>query len=144
MMGSAAVFVDCDESWKLLLVTRRGLLYVWDLFNRTCILHESLSSLVTSREDSSAKDAGKNFELYDSDYKIGNIQGIMMFVRSLSLICFISLIRYNKNYICKIFKIWFTLGCSCHASCLSVWHEPDVLAKDSWWLLPSFKLFKFF
>ncbi|XP_009414557.2 protein HIRA [Musa acuminata AAA Group] len=58
MMGSAAVFVDCDESWKLLLVTRRGLLYVWDLFNRTCILHESLSSLVTSREDSSAKDAG--------------------------------------------------------------------------------------
>ncbi|OAY81947.1 Protein HIRA [Ananas comosus] len=26
MMGSAAVFIDCDECWKLLLVTRRGLL----------------------------------------------------------------------------------------------------------------------
>lgn len=58
MMGSAAVFVDCDEAWKLLLVTKRGLLYVWDLFNRTCILHESLASLVTAREESSTKDAG--------------------------------------------------------------------------------------
>ncbi|XP_073118026.1 protein HIRA isoform X2 [Elaeis guineensis] len=58
MMGSAAVFIDCDECWKLLLVTKRGLLYVWDLFNRTCLLHDSLASLVTSREDSSAKDAG--------------------------------------------------------------------------------------
>ncbi|XP_020260326.1 protein HIRA isoform X2 [Asparagus officinalis] len=58
MMGSAAVFIDCDDCWKLLLVTRRGLLYVWDLFNRNCLLHDSLSSLVTSREDSSVKDAG--------------------------------------------------------------------------------------
>ncbi|XP_008801226.3 protein HIRA isoform X3 [Phoenix dactylifera] len=58
MMGSAAVFIDCDECWKLLLVTKRGLLYVWDLFNRTCVLHDSLASLVTSREDPSAKDAG--------------------------------------------------------------------------------------
>lgn len=60
MMGSAAVFVDCDESWKLLLVTRRGLLYVWDLFNRICILHESLAPLVMSKEASSTKDAGMN------------------------------------------------------------------------------------
>lgn len=58
MMGSAAVFIDCDDSWKLLLVTRRGLLYVWDLFNRKCILHDSLSSLVTLAEDSSTKNAG--------------------------------------------------------------------------------------
>ncbi|EHA8587556.1 Protein HIRA [Cocos nucifera] len=58
MMGSAAVFIDCDECWKLLLVTKRGSLYVWDLFNRTCVLHDSLASLVTSREDLSAKDAG--------------------------------------------------------------------------------------
>ncbi|XP_074559804.1 protein HIRA isoform X2 [Curcuma longa] len=58
MMGSAAVFVDCDEAWKLLLVTKRGLLYVWDLFNRTCILHESLASLVMAREESSTKDTG--------------------------------------------------------------------------------------
>jgi len=63
MMGSAAVFIDCDECWKLLLVTRRGLLYVWDLFNRTCLLHDSLSSLVTTREGSTIKDAGMNFRL---------------------------------------------------------------------------------
>ncbi|KAJ0248265.1 Protein HIRA [Hirschfeldia incana] len=48
MMGSAATFIDCDDSWKLLLVTRKGSLYVWDLFNRKCILHDSVSSLVSS------------------------------------------------------------------------------------------------
>lgn len=48
MMGSAATFIDCDDSWKLLLVTRKGSLYMWDLFNRKCILHDSLSSLVSS------------------------------------------------------------------------------------------------
>lgn len=58
MMGSAATFVDCDECWKLLLVTRKGSLYLWDLFNRTCLLQDSLASLVTSSPNSSAKDAG--------------------------------------------------------------------------------------
>lgn len=58
MMGSAAVFIDCDDCWKLLLVTRKGSLYVWDLFNQTCLLHDSLSSLITSDMNSSAKDAG--------------------------------------------------------------------------------------
>ncbi|KAI4334258.1 hypothetical protein L6164_018969 [Bauhinia variegata] len=58
MMGSAATFVDCDECWKLLLVTRKGSLYLWDLFNRTCLLHDSLASLVASSPSSSAKDAG--------------------------------------------------------------------------------------
>lgn len=48
MMGSSATFIDCDDSWKLLLVTRKGSLYVWDLFNRKCVLHDSLSSLVSS------------------------------------------------------------------------------------------------
>uniref|UniRef100_A0A1D1YI46 Protein HIRA n=1 Tax=Anthurium amnicola TaxID=1678845 RepID=A0A1D1YI46_9ARAE len=57
MMGSAAVFIDCDECWKLLLVTRKGLLYVWDLFNRTCLVHDSLASLVSSVEDALTKDA---------------------------------------------------------------------------------------
>ncbi|KAI4322401.1 hypothetical protein L6164_022102 [Bauhinia variegata] len=57
MMGSAATFVDCDECWKLLLVTRKGSLYLWDLFNRTCLIHDSLTSLVASNP-SSAKDAG--------------------------------------------------------------------------------------
>ncbi|PKA60543.1 Protein HIRA [Apostasia shenzhenica] len=58
MMGSAAVFIDCDECWKLLVVTKRGLMYVWDLFNKICILNDSLASLVSSREDASSKDAG--------------------------------------------------------------------------------------
>ncbi|KAK7272214.1 hypothetical protein RJT34_28687 [Clitoria ternatea] len=58
MMGSAATFVDCDECWKLLLVTRKGSLYLWDLFNRTCLLQDSLTSLVASSPNSSAKDAG--------------------------------------------------------------------------------------
>ncbi|KAI0519728.1 hypothetical protein KFK09_007187 [Dendrobium nobile] len=58
MMGSAAVFIDCSEYWELLLVTKRGLLYVWDLFNRSCILHDSLASLVSSREETPSKDAG--------------------------------------------------------------------------------------
>ncbi|CAD6214841.1 unnamed protein product [Miscanthus lutarioriparius] len=58
MMGSAAVFIDCDDCWKLLLVTRRGLMYIWDLYNRTCILQDSLASLVASPDESSANHAG--------------------------------------------------------------------------------------
>ncbi|KAL2590207.1 Protein HIRA [Glycine soja] len=53
MMGSAATFVDCDECWTLLLVTRKGSLYLWDLFNRTCLLQDSLTSLVASSPNSS-------------------------------------------------------------------------------------------
>lgn len=52
MMGSGAVFIDCDESWKLLLVTNKGTLYVWDLFHRSCLLHDSLASLITSSNSS--------------------------------------------------------------------------------------------
>ncbi|KAJ6985896.1 hypothetical protein NC653_023735 [Populus alba x Populus x berolinensis] len=52
MMGSAATFVDCDECWKLLLVTRKGSLYVWDLFSRNCLLQDSLASLITSDPNS--------------------------------------------------------------------------------------------
>lgn len=55
MMGSAATFIDCDDSWKLLLVTRKGSLYLWDLFNRKCILHDSLSSLISSDVNLSSK-----------------------------------------------------------------------------------------
>jgi hypothetical protein len=58
MMGSAATFIDCDECWKLLLVTRKGTMYVWDLYNRNCLLHDSLGSLVALNPNSSAKDAG--------------------------------------------------------------------------------------
>lgn len=59
MMGSAAVFIDCDESWKLLLVTRKGSIYVWDIFNKKCLLHDSLVSLVTPDLKSNDKDTGK-------------------------------------------------------------------------------------
>ncbi|OVA05979.1 WD40 repeat [Macleaya cordata] len=58
MTGSAAIFIDCDECWKLMLVTRKGSIYVWDLFNRTCLLHDSLTPLITSGQDSFAKDSG--------------------------------------------------------------------------------------
>ncbi|KAG5140867.1 hypothetical protein JHK84_034635 [Glycine max] len=58
MMGSATTFVDCDECWTLLLVTRKGSLYMWDLFNQTCLLQDSLTSLVASSPNSYGKDAG--------------------------------------------------------------------------------------
>ncbi|PON76840.1 WD repeat HIR [Parasponia andersonii] len=58
MMGSAATFIDCDECWKLLLVTRKGSLYLWDLFNRKCLLHDSLASLLAANSNASARDAG--------------------------------------------------------------------------------------
>ncbi|KAF9598058.1 hypothetical protein IFM89_024045 [Coptis chinensis] len=59
MMGSAAIFIDCDKCSKLLLVTKKGSIYVWDLLNRTCLLQDSLAPLIPSRQDSSTKDAGK-------------------------------------------------------------------------------------
>lgn len=62
MMGSTPVFVDCDESWKLLLVTRKGALYVWDLFNRKCILHDSLTSLMASDPKSTGKHLKSNMK----------------------------------------------------------------------------------
>uniref|UniRef100_A0A2P2KMA2 Protein HIRA n=2 Tax=Rhizophora mucronata TaxID=61149 RepID=A0A2P2KMA2_RHIMU len=55
MTGSAATFIDCDECWKLLLVTRKGSLYMWDLFNQNCLLRDSLSSLITAEPNSSVK-----------------------------------------------------------------------------------------
>ncbi|XP_054811410.1 protein HIRA isoform X3 [Prosopis cineraria] len=58
MVGSAATFVDCDECWKLLLVTRKGSLYLWDLFNRQCLLQDSLASLISPSLNSSSKDTG--------------------------------------------------------------------------------------
>ncbi|XP_057534112.1 protein HIRA-like isoform X2 [Amaranthus tricolor] len=56
MMGSAAMFIDCDESWRLLLVTKKGSLYLWDLFNRTCLLQDTLESLITADPNASSKD----------------------------------------------------------------------------------------
>ncbi|PIA28331.1 hypothetical protein AQUCO_07200174v1 [Aquilegia coerulea] len=58
MMGSTAVFIDCDKFWKLLLVTRKGTIHVWDLLNRTCLLQDSLAPLIHSQQDPSTKNAG--------------------------------------------------------------------------------------
>lgn len=58
MMGSSIVFVDCDECWKLFLVTRKGSLYVWDLFNMKCLVHDSLDTLIAVDPKSTIKDAG--------------------------------------------------------------------------------------
>lgn len=63
MVGSAAIFIDCDECWKLFLVTRKGSLYLWDLFKRNCLLNDSLASLVASNPNASAKDAGITLNL---------------------------------------------------------------------------------
>lgn len=63
MVGSAAIFIDCDECWKLFLVTRKGSLYLWDLFKRNCLLNDSLASLVASNSNASAKDAGTKLNL---------------------------------------------------------------------------------
>ncbi|KAJ3681559.1 hypothetical protein LUZ60_016048 [Juncus effusus] len=54
MLGSGSVFIDCDASWRLLVVTGRGVLYVWDLFTKSCLLQDSLSSLLPSP----SKDSG--------------------------------------------------------------------------------------
>lgn len=59
MMGSSAVFIDCDEFWKLLVVTRMGSFYVWDIFNRNCTLHDSLVALITTDSKSDAQNTGK-------------------------------------------------------------------------------------
>lgn len=64
MVGSAAIFIDCDESWKLFLVTRKGSLYLWDLFKRNCLLNDSLASLVASNSNASAKDAGTKLNMF--------------------------------------------------------------------------------
>nr|XP_024398569.1 protein HIRA-like isoform X2 [Physcomitrium patens] len=48
MLGSAAAFMDCDENWKLMVVTRNGLLHLWDLQESKRLLHESLGPLLNS------------------------------------------------------------------------------------------------
>lgn len=48
MLGSAAVFMDCDENWKLMIVTRNGSLLLWDLQQSKRLLHETLGPLLNS------------------------------------------------------------------------------------------------
>ncbi|KAM7496911.1 hypothetical protein LguiA_021325 [Lonicera macranthoides] len=93
MMGSAAVFIDCDDSWKFLLVTRKGSLYVWDLFNRKCLLHDSLASLITLDPNSSSTDAGTikviSAKLSKSGFPLVVLAARHAFLYDMSLMCWL-------------------------------------------------------
>ncbi|XVF19736.1 hypothetical protein REPUB_Repub11eG0136600 [Reevesia pubescens] len=91
MMGSAATFIDCDESWKLLVVTRKGSLYLWDLFNRNCLLHDSLASLITLDLSSSAKGTIKviSAKLSKSGFPLIVLATRHAFLYDMSLMCWL-------------------------------------------------------
>ncbi|KAK8550798.1 hypothetical protein V6N13_119305 [Hibiscus sabdariffa] len=91
MMGSAATFIDCDESWKLLLVTRRGSLYLWDLLTRKCLLHDSLASLISLDLSSSAKGTIKviSAKLSKSGYPLVVLATRHAFLFDMSLMCWL-------------------------------------------------------
>ncbi|KAB2080740.1 hypothetical protein ES319_A05G086100v1 [Gossypium barbadense] len=91
MMGSAATFIDCDESWKLLLVTKKGSLYLWDLFNRNCLLHDSLASLVSLDLSSSAKGIIKviSVKLSKSGFPLVVLATRHAFLFDMSLMCWL-------------------------------------------------------
>lgn len=64
MLGSAAVFMDCDENWKLMVVTRNGSLHLWDLQESKRLLHESLGPLLNSTSANSMLSSnGKDLSL---------------------------------------------------------------------------------
>ncbi|XVF46890.1 hypothetical protein PTKIN_Ptkin03bG0064500 [Pterospermum kingtungense] len=91
MMGSAATFVDCDENWKLLLVTRKGSLYLWDLLSRNCLLHDSLASLITSDLSSSTKGTIKviSAKLSKSGFPLVVLATRHAFLFDMSLMCWL-------------------------------------------------------
>ncbi|KAE8734838.1 Protein HIRA [Hibiscus syriacus] len=91
MMESAATFIDCDESWKLLLVTGEGSLYLWDLFNRKCLLHDSLGSLISLDLSSSAKGTIKVLfaKLSKSGYPLVVLATRHGFLFDMSLMCWL-------------------------------------------------------
>ncbi|GMI74318.1 homolog of histone chaperone HIRA [Hibiscus trionum] len=90
-MGSAATFIDCDESWKLLLITRKGSLYLWDLFNRNCLLHDSLESLITLDHNSSTKGTIKviSAKLSKSGFPLVVLATRHAFLFDMSLMCWL-------------------------------------------------------
>ncbi|KAK8504874.1 hypothetical protein V6N13_056201 [Hibiscus sabdariffa] len=91
MMGSAATFIDCDESWKLLLVTRKGYLYLWDLFNRNCLLHDSLESLIALDQKLSTKGTIKviSAKLSKSGFPLVVLATRHAFLFDMSLMCWL-------------------------------------------------------
>lgn len=89
MMGSTPVFIDCDECWKLLLVTRKGALYVWDLFNRKCILHDSLASLMNSDPKSTGTVKVISAKLSKSGSPLVTLATRHAFMFDMSLMCWL-------------------------------------------------------
>ncbi|KAL4591705.1 hypothetical protein LXL04_004676 [Taraxacum kok-saghyz] len=89
MMGATPVFIDCDESWKLLLVTRKGALYVWDLFNRKCILHDSLASLMPSDPKSTGTVKVISAKLSKSGSPLVTLATRHAFMFDMSLMCWL-------------------------------------------------------
>ncbi|KAK8582219.1 hypothetical protein V6N12_072411 [Hibiscus sabdariffa] len=90
-VGHATTFIDCDESWKLLLVTRKGSLYLWDLFNRNCLLHDSLASLISLDLSLSAKGTIKliSAKLSKSGYPLVVLATRHAFLFDMSLMCWL-------------------------------------------------------
>nr|XP_043613664.1 protein HIRA [Erigeron canadensis] len=89
MLGSTPVFIDCDDSWKLLLVTRKGATYVWDLFNRKCILHDSLASLMTSDPKSTGTVKVISAKLSKSGSPLVTLATRHAFMFDMSLMCWL-------------------------------------------------------
>ncbi|KAK9079152.1 hypothetical protein SSX86_000822 [Deinandra increscens subsp. villosa] len=89
MMGSTPVFIDCDDSWRLLLVTRKGSLYVWDLFNRKCILHDSLASLMNSDPKSTGSVKVISAKLSKSGSPLVTLATRHAFIFDMNLMCWL-------------------------------------------------------
>ncbi|XP_071711114.1 protein HIRA-like isoform X2 [Rutidosis leptorrhynchoides] len=89
MTGSTPVFIDCNDSWKLLVVTRRGVLYVWDLFNRKCIVHDSLHSLLASDPKSTGLVKVISAKLSKSGYPLVTLATRHAFMFDMSLMCWL-------------------------------------------------------
>jgi protein HIRA/HIR1 len=65
VLGSPAAFMDCNQGWRLLVVTKAGSLHLWDLQESKLLLHESLSPLLSlsSSPNANSKGNGTGFNL---------------------------------------------------------------------------------
>ncbi|KAJ0480513.1 putative transcription factor WD40-like family [Helianthus annuus] len=108
MMGSTPVFIDCDDSWKLLLVTRKGSLYVWDLFNRKCILHDSLASLMNSDPKSTGSVKVISAKLSKSGSPLVTLATRHAFMFDMNLMCWLRVA--DDCFPASNFASSFTLG----------------------------------
>ncbi|KAH9573919.1 hypothetical protein CY35_01G027300 [Sphagnum magellanicum] len=58
VLGSPAAFMDCNQGWRLLVVTKAGSLHLWDLQESKLLLHESLSPLLSLSSSPNANSKG--------------------------------------------------------------------------------------